>query len=792
MLPNLRHRSTSSISSPCGKKNATSTGSGPSGGDAMEGFGDGVPHAQTKAEDARGRSPHPRRHSQVEQVRRQHRQPRHSDPGIVVPQGQTQKFREEATRPSTDGRKSGRHRRTRSGSSQGRDSSDRARSRSGSKQQSQQRHFDAGRRTQLQQEHADLQQRYHGESGNPSRQRSSSRGAPQVDDSSHSGSSNDGTEGLHVRGRKPSRTRSITSTSSGPNVGEPGLRIKTRLSLQEHQQQHQHVLMSPAPQPRRRASAVANMRGHHNHHTPSPRAQAAAAAAAASRKVAPNPSNSAAKKQSQHHRQLSRDSGSQRLHMSGGATSDASFPFSPAAQQAAAAAAASRKVRLQQSGGAMSEDSGSFQSSISSKADADVPLPARRPSRVITRTVLDASRSGRDSSRGSGSRSRSKQPPPSRRRSIHDDEYSDSGSESGISAGEERNFADPHNSSSPMGRALLDSSFAHPGPTNWRQGTLLGTGSYGSVFKGLNEDTGAIFAVKRIRMMESGEAADSAIASLEREISLLRGLEHVNIVKYLGTQRSSGHLHIFLEYVPGGSIASLLSEFGKFEENLVRVYTRQIAEGVAYLHNRHIIHRDIKGGNVLVSGSGCLKLADFGCSKQLQGLRTTALENSLKAIRGSVPWMAPEVIRQTGHGRKADVWSIGATIVEMLTARHPWPSFDNNITALFHVATAGSGPPLPDGLSDLCHDALDECFKLDPDVRCSAAELLKHPFCADAPSFRSPNRRLQASHNSSFRSGKSAATHGLSDSDEDEYSSDEGAEAKSRRRETKNQETMPM
>ena len=244
---------------------------------------------------------------------------------------------------------------------------------------------------------------------------------------------------------------------------EPGLRIKTRLSLQEHQQQHQHVLMSPAPQPRRRASAVANMRGHHNHHTPSPRAQAAAAAAAASRKVAPNPSNSAAKKQSQHHRQLSRDSGSQRLHMSGGATSDASFPFSPAAQQAAAAAAASRKVRLQQSGGAMSEDSGSFQSSISSKADADVPLPARRPSRVITRTVLDASRSGRDSSRGSGSRSRSKQPPPSRRRSIHDDEYSDSGSESGISAGEERNFADPHNSSSPMGRALLDSSFAHPG-----------------------------------------------------------------------------------------------------------------------------------------------------------------------------------------------------------------------------------------------------------------------------------------------------------------------------------------
>ena len=158
---------------------------------------------------------------------------------------------------------------------------------------------------------------------------------------------------------------------------------------------------------------------------------------------------------------------------------------------------------------------------------------------------------------------------------------------------------------------------------------------------------------------------------------------------------------------------------------------------------------------VIHCGDGrCLKLADFGCSKQLQGLRTSALEKSLKAIRGSVPWMAPEVIKQTGHGRKADVWSIGCTIVEMLTAKHPWPAFENNITALFHVATAGtgamrqptivpccietlfvlietvsdcvfffvllSGPPTPDGLSDLCLDALDECFKIQPEDRCSA------------------------------------------------------------------------
>ena len=76
----------------------------------------------------------------------------------------------------------------------------------------------------------------------------------------------------------------------------------------------------------------------------------------------------------------------------------------------------------------------------------------------------------------------------------------------------------------------------------------------------------------------------------------------------------------------------------------------------------------------------CAQLADFGCSKQLQGMRTGTLEQSLQAIQGSVPWMAPEVIKQSGHGRSADVWSLGATVIEMATAHHPWPAFTNNLT----------------------------------------------------------------------------------------------------------------
>ncbi len=137
-----------------------------------------------------------------------------------------------------------------------------------------------------------------------------------------------------------------------------------------------------------------------------------------------------------------------------------------------------------------------------------------------------------------------------------------------------------------------------------------------------------------------------------------------------------------------------------FKEDLIRRFTQQIIRGVCYLHSHRIIHRDIKGGNVLVTGQGVAKLADFGCSKQLQGMQTQHGEDSSHVIRGSVPWMAPEVIKQTGHGRSADIWSVGATVIEMASASHPWPAFSNNLAFLFHVATASEPPPIPEILSD--------------------------------------------------------------------------------------------
>ncbi len=100
----------------------------------------------------------------------------------------------------------------------------------------------------------------------------------------------------------------------------------------------------------------------------------------------------------------------------------------------------------------------------------------------------------------------------------------------------------------------------------------------------------------------------------------------------------------------------------------------QILEGLEYLHNNNVIHRDIKGANILVDNDGNVKLTDFGCAKQLEFTVNSLSnkENFNNTLKGSVPWMAPEVINQAVYDKKVDIWSFGCTILEMATAKTPW------------------------------------------------------------------------------------------------------------------------
>lgn len=142
----------------------------------------------------------------------------------------------------------------------------------------------------------------------------------------------------------------------------------------------------------------------------------------------------------------------------------------------------------------------------------------------------------------------------------------------------------------------------------WQRGEILGKGAFGTVYLGLNQITGELMAVKQLN---TNEVSQKELATLEHEIEILTGLVHPNIVQYLGTERESDKLSIFLEYVPGGSIRNLLEKFGTLEEKIIRVYCRQLLLGLEYLHRNGIAHRDIKGANVLLSTDGTIKLADL-------------------------------------------------------------------------------------------------------------------------------------------------------------------------------------
>ncbi|GJN80594.1 ATP binding [Purpureocillium lilacinum] len=270
----------------------------------------------------------------------------------------------------------------------------------------------------------------------------------------------------------------------------------------------------------------------------------------------------------------------------------------------------------------------------------------------------------------------------------------------------------------------------------WMKGALIGQGSFGSVYLALHAVTGELLAVKQVEAPAPGANSQndnrkkSMIDALKREISLLRELRHPNIVQYLGCSSSADKLNIFLEYVPGGSVQTMLNSYGALPEPLVRSFVRQILTGLSYLHNRDIIHRDIKGANILVDNKGTIKISDFGISKKLEASNILSGANNNRhrpSLQGSVFWMAPEVVKQTSYTRKADIWSLGCLVVEMMTGNHPFPDC-SQLQAIFKIGGGKAAPTIPEHASSEAQEFLRQTFEIDHNLRPSADELMLHPF----------------------------------------------------------------
>eukprot|EP01127_Copromyxa_protea_P019524 TRINITY_DN6366_c0_g1_i1.p1 TRINITY_DN6366_c0_g1~~TRINITY_DN6366_c0_g1_i1.p1 ORF type:complete len:469 (-),score=114.01 TRINITY_DN6366_c0_g1_i1:20-1402(-) len=249
---------------------------------------------------------------------------------------------------------------------------------------------------------------------------------------------------------------------------------------------------------------------------------------------------------------------------------------------------------------------------------------------------------------------------------------------------------------------------------------VLGRGMFGVVYKAEHAETHLVVAIKQIDLTSIEK---SKLPGVKREAQVMESLCHPNIVKMYEVLESEDKksIQFVIEFVDCGSLYRLLKNYGNFPHDLASVCLRQTIEGLAYLHSKNIVHRDIKCDNLLINSDGIIKLADFGAAKSED-------HNKNYTVVGTPFWMAPEVIDMSGGGTFSDIWSLGCTTLELLTGEPPYFRL-STMQALFNIVE-DECPPLPDNITSDISAYFQGCFQKDTKARATAQDLLGYEWIA--------------------------------------------------------------
>eukprot|EP00760_Papus_ankaliazontas_P026926 PhM_4_TR3087/c3_g1_i1/m.53879 len=282
-------------------------------------------------------------------------------------------------------------------------------------------------------------------------------------------------------------------------------------------------------------------------------------------------------------------------------------------------------------------------------------------------------------------------------------------------------------------------SFSQDELDQWVRGPVIGRGNFGTVYMGMIAQQGVarLVAVKEISTMP-GHLREGELSSLRAEVALLQKLVHPNIIRHYGVSETECSMSVVMEFAVGGSLTSLSKKFRRLSPSIIRLYTYEMLQGLRYLHRHNVVHRDIKGDNVLIDAEGHVRLADFGASRLLSGMS----KNPTGGV-GSPYFMAPEVIKNLPYDTKADIWSVGCTVVEMLNGgQAPWvETFENAYAAMYYIGcTEGIPTNVPEDISPMCRDFLAKCFFRNPLDRWDADQLLEHPWVSEYDAYEPTTR----------------------------------------------------